>query len=74
MLDGAGWHTAEKLRESERIPFESLPSHSPEPPPSDRGVANRHFERIEDLEVALVERYVALGDQPEAIRSYARYH
>jgi hypothetical protein len=35
---------------------------------------NRYFEEIEELEEALVERCVALGEQPELIRSYIRYH
>jgi hypothetical protein len=58
-----------------------LPSASPELQPSERlwplsneGVANRHFEEIEQLEEALVERCVALCNQPEVIRSYTRYH
>ncbi len=37
-------------------------------------MANRYFERVEDLEEALVERCVALGDRPEVIRWYTRYH
>ncbi len=76
VLDGAGWHTAKKLRVPEGVHLEFLPSHSPELQPSERlwplsneGVANRHFERIEDLEEALVERCVALRGQPEVIRS-----
>ncbi|MCA1729253.1 MAG: IS630 family transposase [Actinobacteria bacterium] len=80
VLDGAGWHTAKKLRVPEGIHLEFLPSHSPELQPSERlwplsneGVANRHFERIEEMEEALIERCVALGDQPEVIRSYTRY-
>jgi hypothetical protein len=59
-----------------------LPSHSPElqpaerlwPLPWDEGVANRYFEEIVELEEALVGRCVALGKQPEVIRSYTRYH
>jgi transposase len=82
VLDGAGWHKAKKLRVPEGIHLEFLPSHSPELQPSERlwalsdeaVVANRHFERIEDLEEALVGRCVALRDQPEVIRSYIRYH
>ncbi len=56
--------------------MEFLPSHSPELQPSERlwplsneGVANRYFEEIEELEEALVERCVALREQPS---SYAR--
>jgi DDE superfamily endonuclease len=83
VLDRAGWHTAKKeLRVPEGIHLGFLPSHSPELQPSEErlwplsneGVANRHFERIEDLGEALVGRCVALGDQPEVIRSYTRYH
>src|SRR3954463_13063747 len=63
VLDRAGWHTAKKLRVPEGIHLEFLPSHySPELQPSQRlwpflsneGVAKRHFERIEELEEALV--------------------
>jgi transposase len=61
--------------------LEFLPPRSPELQPAQRlwplsneGVANRHFEEIDDLEEALVERCVALGEQPEIIRSYTRYH
>jgi transposase len=82
VLDRAGWHTAKKkLRVPEGIHLEFLPSHSPELQPSERlwplsdeGVANRYFERIEELEEALVGRCVALGDQPEVIRSHTHYH
>jgi len=81
VLDGAGWHTAKKkLKVPEGIHLEFLPSHPPELRPSERpwplsdeGVANRHFERMEDLEEALVGRCGALGERPEVIRSYTRY-
>jgi transposase len=77
VVDRAGWHTAKKkLKVPEGIHLEFLPSHSPELQPSERlwplsneGVANRHFEEIEELEEALVERCVALCEQPELIRS-----
>ena len=80
VLDQAGWHTAKKkLRVPEGIHLEFLPSHSPELQPSERlwalskeGIANRHFEEIEELEEVLVERWVALCEQPELIRSYIR--
>jgi len=82
VLDGAGWHTAKKkLRVPDGIHLEFLPSHSPELQPaerlwvlSDEGVANRHFEEIGEMEEALVGRCVALGEKPEVIRSYTRYH
>ena len=85
VVDRAGWHTRPRRsskgarRDPRGVP---LPSRSPELRPSERlrplpneGVANRHhFEEIEELEEALVERCVALGDRPEVIRSYIRYH
>jgi transposase len=81
VLDRAGWHTAKKLRVPEGIHLEFLPSHSPELQPSERlwplsneGVANRHFEEIEEMEETLANRCVALGEQPDLIRSYLRYH
>jgi DDE superfamily endonuclease len=50
VLDGAGWHTAKKLRVPEGIHLELLPSHSPELQPSERlwplsdeAVANRYY-------------------------------
>ena len=81
VLDRAGWHTAKKLRVPEGIHLEFLPSHSPELQPSERlwplsneGVANRQFEEIEEMEETLANRCVALGEQPDLIRSYLRYH
>lgn len=82
VLDGAGWHTAKKkLRVPEGIHLEFLPPHSPELQPSERlwplsneGVANQHFDEMDDLEDALVERCSTLSDQPELIRSYLYYH
>ncbi|MDQ5830045.1 MAG: transposase, partial [Actinomycetota bacterium] len=82
VVDIAGWHTAKKkLEVPEGIHLEFLPSHSPELQPSERlwplsneGVANRHFEEIEELEEALVERCVTLSNQPELVRSYLCYY
>ncbi|MCA1729416.1 MAG: IS630 family transposase [Actinobacteria bacterium] len=81
VLDRAGWHTGKELKVPEGIHLEFLPASSPELQPAERlwplsneGVANRHFEHIEDLEEALIERCVALCDQSETIRSYTSYH
>jgi hypothetical protein len=41
-------------------------------PSTNEGVANRFFEEIEDLEVALVERCVTLCAQPEIICPYTQ--
>jgi len=81
VVDRAGRHTAKKLRIPGGIHLGFLSSHSPELQPAERlwplsneGGANCHFEEIEKLEEALLDRCVALGDQPELIRSYIRYH
>jgi hypothetical protein len=81
VLDRAGWHTGKEVEVPEGIHLEFLPKASPELQPSERlwplsneGVANRFFEEIGELEEALVERCVALCDQPEIIRSHTRYH
>lgn len=82
VIDRAGWHTAKrKLKVPEGIHLEFLPPHSPELQPAERlwplsneGVANCHFEEIEELEETLGERCVALSEQPDLIRSYIRYH
>ena len=82
VVDRAGWHTAKKkLKVPEGIHLEFLPPHSPELQPAERlwplsneGVANCHFEEIEELEETLGERCVALSEQPDLIRSYIRYH
>jgi hypothetical protein len=61
VLDQAGWHTAKEVEVPEGIDLEFLPPASPELQPSERlwplsneGVANRHFEEIEELEEAYV--------------------
>src|SRR4029434_7783436 len=66
VLDQAGWHTGKEVEVPDGIELEFLPSVSPELQPSERlcplsnkGVANRHLEEIEDLEEALVKRCVA---------------
>src|SRR5215208_6032873 len=82
VLDRAGWHTAKKkLKVPEGIHLEFLPPHSPELQPAERlwplsneGVANCHFEEIEELEETVGQRCVALSDQPDLLRSYLRYH
>jgi len=82
VVDRAGWHAAKnKLEVPEGIHLEFLPPHSPELQPAERlwplsneGLANRHFEEIEESEETLGERCVALSEQPELIRSYLRYH
>jgi transposase len=80
-VDRAGWHTGGEVEVPEGIQLEFLPSGSPELQPAERlwpltneAVANRLFEKIEELEEALVERCVQLLDQTEAIRDLTNYY
>jgi transposase len=64
VVDQAGWHTGGEVDLPEGIHLEFLPSGSPELMPAERlwpltneAVANRLFEKIEELEEALVERW-----------------
>jgi transposase len=82
VVDKAGWHTGGRVEVPEGIHLEFLPSGSPELQPAQRlwpltneAVANKLFERIEELEEALlVDRCVELLDQAEAIRDLTNYH
>jgi len=65
----------------EGIHLEFLPSHSAELQPSEglwplsnEVVANHYFEEIDEMEETLVNRCVALGEQPDLIRPHLRYH
>jgi hypothetical protein len=55
------------------LPLPGAPTLREAVAPFQRGVANRYFEQIEELE-ELGARCVALSDKPELIRSYTRYH
>jgi len=81
VLDKAGWHTGGKVEVPEGMHLEYLPSGSPELMPAERlwpltneALANRHFEEIEQVEEALVERCVQLLDQAQTIRNLTNYH
>jgi transposase len=81
VVDRAGWHTGGEVEVPEGLHLEFLPPGSPELQPAERlwplaneAVANRLFEKIEELEEALVERCVELLDQHETIRDLTNYH
>ena len=81
VVDRAGWHTGREVEVPEGLHLEFLPAGSPELQPAERlwpltneAVANRLFEKIEQMEEALVERCVQLLDQAEAIRGLTNYH
>jgi transposase len=81
LVDKAGWHTGGKLEVPEGLHLEFLPSGSPELQPAERlwpltneAIANRLFEKISEMEQALVERCIELLDQAETIRDLTNYH
>ncbi len=81
VLDQAGWHTSKELVVPEGIHLLFLPPYSPELQPCERlwpltneSVANRSFRTLDDLEIAQVERCVALQNQAERIRSLTHFH
>lgn len=80
VLDQAGWHTGGEVEVPEGLELEFLPARSPELMPAERlwplvneRVANRLFEDLDGLEEALVERCLALSEQPGLIRGCTRY-
>ncbi len=81
VLDRAGFHTGGEVAVPEGIQLEFLPAHSPELQPAERlwplvneRVANRLFEDLDELEEELVERCLALSEQPELLRGSTSYH
>ena len=80
-LDRAGWHTSKDVELPEGLHLLPLPAHSPELQPAERlwplidePVANRHFEDLDELEGALVERCRELLRTPRPVRSLTRFH
>ena len=84
VLDQAGWHVSTETRALARdgvLSFEHLPPYSPELMPAERlweltdePLANRVFERLEDLEAVLAAQCVSLTGQRARIRSRTLYH
>lgn len=84
VLDQAGWHVSDGARALEAdgvLSLEHLPPYSPELMPAERlweltdePLANRVFERLEDLEAVLAERCVSLTQERDRIRSRTLYH
>ena len=80
-VDQAGWHTSERVVLPTGLHLEFLPSYSPELQPAERlwsildePIANRTFEKIEELEQALCERCCVLLQQQDFIRGLTHFH
>lgn len=81
VVDQASWHTSGEVDVPDGIHLEFLPTASPELQPAERlwpltneAVANRLFEKITEIEDALVERCVQLLDQAQTIKDLTNYH
>ena len=80
VLDGAGCHTA-PLVVPDGIRLIHLPPYTPELQPAetlwthvDAPIANRHFDRLADLDAVVAERCVALAKDRELVRGQAGFH
>lgn len=80
-VDQAGWHTSDQVVLPEGLHLELLPSYSPELQPAERlwsivdePIANRTFEKIEDLEQSLYDRCRVLLKQCDLIRGLTNFH
>jgi transposase len=80
-VDQAGWHTSDQVVLPAGLHLEFLPAYSPELQPAERlwsildePIANRIFEKIEDLEQVLCDRCCALLKQREFIRGLTHFH
>jgi transposase len=80
-LDQSGWHTSEQVELPEGLHLEFLPAYSPELQPAERlwpildePIANRAFEKIEELEQVLSERCCGLLKQRDLIRGLTHFH
>ncbi len=77
VLDQAGWHTTPKLPQSPNVSLLSLPAGSPEPNPAeqvwqqlrDRSLANRCYDRYDNIIDACFEAWNKFPQISDAIRS-----
>jgi transposase len=76
VLDGAGWHTSEKVQIPEGLEFIFLPPYSPELQPAERlwsltneAIANRAFDTLDQLQAAQEKRCLALAEQSPLIKA-----
>ena len=81
VLDQARWHTSDKLRVPEGVELLFLPPYSPELQPaqrlcnlSDKPLANRVFNTLDDLQAVLSKRCAYLRTQPDLISQHTLFH
>jgi hypothetical protein len=87
LVDQAAWHQSKDLRVPENIRLIPQPAHSPELNPAEhvweelreKALPNMAFASLDELETALCQELVKLGNDPERLRSltdfpYLRVH
>jgi len=81
LVDGAGWHRANRLKIPENIRLILQPSHSPELNPvehlwdelREKYLHNKGFNSLDELENALCDGICELADAPERLRSLTNF-
>lgn len=81
VLDGAGWHTADRVRAPPGATLILQPPYSPELQPAERlwpitnePLANRCFQSIAELEAVLARRCCELAEMRDFLRGLTFYH
>lgn len=81
VLDGAGWHTSQKLTVPDGMSLIFLPPYSPELQPAERlwslvdaPLINRTFETLQAVWDVLEQRCAALLKETERIRGLTCFH
>lgn len=81
LVDQAAWHQSKDLRVPENIRLVPQPAHSPELNPTEhvweelreKAIPNMAFASLDDLEKALCQELVKLGNDPERLRSLTNF-
>lgn len=81
VLDGAGWHTEERIGKMPGVTLIQQPPYSPELQPAERlwpisnePLANRSFKSIRDLEEVLAQRCREMAHMEDLVRGLTFYH
>jgi hypothetical protein len=81
VVDGAGWHTSQKLTIPEGIHLCHLPPYSPELQPAEHlwplvheRIANKPWFKLSTLETATLERCMALAEAPQTVHQHTHFH
>lgn len=81
VLDGAGWHTADRVRAPPGGTLITQPPYSPELQPAERlwpisnePLANRAFATLADLEALLARRCCEMTEMQDFLRRLCFYH